>query len=225
MKYLLGKIGNFYKANLHTHTVISDGHFTPEEIKKKYSEKGYSVVAFTDHNVIVTHNDLSDGNFLAITALEINVNDGYPNHQFDKTYHLNFYSKDKNKTVAAVFNDRKIGNSYDYVTEEMRKNKYDAKYSAESINEMIRRMNADGFLTVYNHPVWSLQNYTDYIDLNGLWGVEVHNSACDTRSRSLPSAKRFQKKGGDSARRRGRHAQPERSFRRIQYDRIGKTRL
>ena len=53
MKYLIGNKGNFYKANLHTHTTVSDGRFTPEEIKNLYLEKGYSVVAFTDHNVIV----------------------------------------------------------------------------------------------------------------------------------------------------------------------------
>ncbi len=38
-KYLLPHEGNFYKANLHSHSTISDGNKTPEELKKIY-EKG-----------------------------------------------------------------------------------------------------------------------------------------------------------------------------------------
>ena len=33
-EYLLPKSGQFYKANLHCHTIMSDGLKTPEEIKK-----------------------------------------------------------------------------------------------------------------------------------------------------------------------------------------------
>ena len=50
-KYLLPQIGCFYKANLHCHTTVSDGSITPEEIKNIYKGKGYSVVAYTDHDV------------------------------------------------------------------------------------------------------------------------------------------------------------------------------
>ena len=39
----------YYKANLHCHTTLSDGEFTPEQIKAAYQEQGYSIVAFTDH--------------------------------------------------------------------------------------------------------------------------------------------------------------------------------
>ena len=34
--------GNFYKANLHCHSVYSDGKLTVEELKERYKEKGYS---------------------------------------------------------------------------------------------------------------------------------------------------------------------------------------
>jgi len=42
-KYLLPESGNFYKANLHCHSTFSDGKHTPEEIKKAYMDKGYSI--------------------------------------------------------------------------------------------------------------------------------------------------------------------------------------
>ncbi len=42
-KYLLPETGNFYKANLHCHTTLSDAKRTPEEVKALYQKKGYSV--------------------------------------------------------------------------------------------------------------------------------------------------------------------------------------
>jgi len=38
-KVLLSNEINFYKANLHNHTVYSDGKFTPEQIKKEYKKR------------------------------------------------------------------------------------------------------------------------------------------------------------------------------------------
>ena len=39
-KYLLPEEGQFYKANLHCHTTVSDGSLTPEEIKAAYKARG-----------------------------------------------------------------------------------------------------------------------------------------------------------------------------------------
>ena len=41
-----------YKANLHCHTNISDGRLTPLEVKELYKSHGYSVIAYTDHDII-----------------------------------------------------------------------------------------------------------------------------------------------------------------------------
>ena len=38
-----------YKVNLHTHTKISDGCKTPDEVAEIYRQKGYDAVALTDH--------------------------------------------------------------------------------------------------------------------------------------------------------------------------------
>ena len=50
----------YFKANLHCHTTLSDGAFTPEEIKAAYKAQGYSIVAFTDHRKYVHHTELND---------------------------------------------------------------------------------------------------------------------------------------------------------------------
>ena len=58
--YLLPENGTFYKANLHCHTTISDGRMTPEEVKNAYKEQGYSIVAYTDHDVFIPHPELCE---------------------------------------------------------------------------------------------------------------------------------------------------------------------
>ena len=35
-RYLLPKEGEFFKANLHCHTTISDGKWSPEKVKEEY---------------------------------------------------------------------------------------------------------------------------------------------------------------------------------------------
>ncbi len=182
-KYLISKDGNFYKANLHVHTTISDGKLTPEQTKQEYLSRGYSIVAFTDHNVMVPHLDLRDENFLPITSVEIDVK--IKSKYYDKrTYHLNYYSPYEDSTVCPVFNKKFVWfkNSKPYITKEQLKIKVPRKYSVKSIQNIINVANANGGLMSYNHPVWSLQNYDDYGALKGLWGVEVYNTSCATET-------------------------------------------
>ena len=69
--YMLPKEGNLYKTNLHCHSTVSDGKFSPEQLKKMYMARGYSAIAYTDHRVCVPHNELTDENFVALTGVEI----------------------------------------------------------------------------------------------------------------------------------------------------------
>ena len=180
-KYLIGAKGNFYKANLHVHTNISDGKLSPLEIKKEYMREGYSILAYTDHEVLVPHEDLTDENFLAITAYEASVNEERRGRdfQFMKTYHLNFYARNASETVSPCFNEDCIWleHSRAFVSREQTKISYPIAYTTECVNDMIKRAKEAGFLVSFNHPVWSLQSYEDYIYLQGLWGVEVYNTA------------------------------------------------
>lgn len=181
-KYLIPNEGNFYKANLHMHTTVSDGRMTPEETKALYMEHGYSVVAFTDHDVICPHHDLTDENFLAITSFETYYNTDLfrvVDYDFVKTYHLSFFAKDPDNVVCPAFAERYVerAHSLAYVTDEMRAYDLDREHSQKCINDVIRRANEAGFLVSYNHPAWSMQNYKDYGELKGLWGVEVYNTA------------------------------------------------
>ncbi|MBQ7354842.1 MAG: PHP domain-containing protein, partial [Clostridia bacterium] len=77
-KYLLPESGNFYKANLHCHSTVSDGALAPEELKALYAQNGYSIIAYTDHDVMIPHHDLSDEHFLALVGYEMEVDQPRP---------------------------------------------------------------------------------------------------------------------------------------------------
>ena len=72
-KYLLPEGGTFYKANLHCHTTISDGSVTPEEVKAAYKSRGYSIIAYTDHDVMIDHDDLREADFLPLLGYEMQI--------------------------------------------------------------------------------------------------------------------------------------------------------
>lgn len=41
--------GGWFRGNIHTHTINSDGELSPREVAKFYAEKGYDFLVFTDH--------------------------------------------------------------------------------------------------------------------------------------------------------------------------------
>ena len=180
-KYLLPRLGKFYKANMHTHTNISDGALTPEQVKEKYKEKGYSIVAFTDHEIMLPHNDLRDESFLPITAYEIQLMDRSVPGFCNKRYHMNVYSPDADRYLSKTYCKRDAwwGNIVKYFTEEMAEaGVTERSHTKDYAQKIIDMANEEGMLVSYNHPVWSSQNYTDYSGLKGIWGVEWYNNEC-----------------------------------------------
>lgn len=97
MKIYLDETKNYYKANLHCHTTRSDGRATPEAVKEEYKKRGYSAVAFTEHDHLLNSSHLTDEDFVAITACELTVKGPQIDPSFElssiKVAHLNFYSK------------------------------------------------------------------------------------------------------------------------------------
>jgi len=75
--------GQWYKANLHCHTTLSDGEATPQQRIDQCAEAGYQILALTDH---WTTNDLSaldSRGLLLIGGIEVHPSRGdKPMHHF-----------------------------------------------------------------------------------------------------------------------------------------------
>ena len=186
-KYLLPNEGNFYKANLHCHTVLSDGCWTPEKVKEEYAKMGYSIVAYTDHNVMVPHTELTDDDFLALTGYEINVSTVRgENMQGYKTCHMCFIAPTAEDTDQICVHKTKYLGSNSRQPEILETMvKYDRSlpdfervYTPECINECIRTGKDNGYFVTYNHPTWSQESYPEYIAYEGMDAMEICNYGC-----------------------------------------------
>ncbi len=183
-KILLDANKNFYKGNMHCHSSLSDGHFSPEELKELYKERGYSFVAFTDHEHINNNSHLDDDEFITLTSGEFAIKQ-FPTESTMKNFnmkvcHLNFYAKEQNNDYTFCYNSLA-----DHFSRSERRplikrpdKDYERVYGKEGITKLIEDANDHGFFVCYNHPRWSLENYRDYSGYDGLWGVEIYNHGC-----------------------------------------------
>lgn len=176
MKVLIQEGKTQYKANLHCHSCHSDGQLTPEELKKVYVEKGYSILAITDHEHLVEHNDLSDETMLFLTAYEVYVRTMPFAYKKDPQSHFNLYSKTPhNKMVYYTpdhtryipFDELKNLQYYKYV--ERREN------TVEFIQEMIAYAKECGYLVCHNHPTWSFEDESSAAAYDGCFAMEIYN--------------------------------------------------
>ncbi len=194
-KYLLPENVNWYRANMHCHTTHSDGQMTPEEVKELYKNHGYSIIAFSDHEILLDHSDLNDEGFLAITSCEYGVNEAEPSlpqiFGVDtgrwprvKCYHFNIFAKDPHNTFQPATNMNDIWMLKERYKDVCKCDGMSRVYSVDGANEIIRRCNEAGFLVQYNHPYWSLNEREDYINLKGLWSLEILNYSTELETGS-----------------------------------------
>jgi len=180
-KYLLPKNVNYYKANLHCHSTVSDGKWTPEEIKRNYMEQGYSIVAYTDHSVFITHNDLKEKDFLPLNGYELNFNQEPIEGKTAKTCHVCFVSLDENKKTQKIFYENKhLTKNLDVACLDESREYVVRRYSTEFISDIIEQGVNEGFFVTYNHPVWSLETREEYCNYHGLNAMEIVNYGCVT---------------------------------------------
>ena len=84
----------WYKGNLHTHTLNSDGDSTPDDVVKWYREHGYQFLVLTDHNFLTSVDGLNalhaaDDQFLVVKGEELTDKIG------DKSIHINGFDVER----------------------------------------------------------------------------------------------------------------------------------
>ncbi len=190
-QYLLPQNAHPYKVNMHSHSVFSDGKTTPEEIKEAYKARGYSAVAFTEHEMLFDFTHLNDEDFIAITSYEYDFNKAedspsvYHSHQkpasfvFQECMHFNFYARDPHNTKMVCHNPAHVfcGNAKNYVDQAqfIGDGNYRQSFTVECFNDVIKTARENGFLVIYNHPLWSMNTHETYANLKGLHGMEIIN--------------------------------------------------
>jgi hypothetical protein len=143
--------------------------------------RGYSIVAYTDHNIMIDHSYLADEGFLPLRGYEIDITEnkdaGFCNK---KCCHICFIAKDPKNTRQVCFHRTKhlVGNTKNYVYlvdfDESLPD-YERFYNPESINDIIRLGLENGFFITYNHPIWSMETRDEYLKYDGMHAMEICN--------------------------------------------------
>ena len=184
--YFIPESGNFYKANLHCHSTYSDGKLTPEQIKEVYMAHGYSVVAYTDHELLHDNSHLTDDRFLALTGYEIAadlpLSDSGPYGE-RRCVHINLISPEPHRLRHVCFDPGFVGRWCDHdgiaPVAEYYGDIVRHSGTSEWVNQVVAEGREHGFLVTFNHPSWSCLDYGDYGDYEGFWGLELFNTGCD----------------------------------------------
>ena len=185
MKVYLDSDKKRFKANLHCHTRLSDGRAAPETVKEEYKKRGYSVVAFTDHEHLINSKHLSDSDFLAITGVELSITgekvDTFAPTPSAKQLHFNLYAKDPDCDVTPFYAENRDWYKFDDVRHLVKPvEPMPRVHTHDAVNAIVKRAHELGFLVSYNHPNWSLETAEDYLGYEGFDFVEVHNTGCAT---------------------------------------------
>jgi len=61
------------KVNLHVHTNLSDGRYSPYTMAYKYEKKGYGAIAITDHDRLFNIDTIRDLNILILPGVEHSI--------------------------------------------------------------------------------------------------------------------------------------------------------
>ena len=160
--------GNWYKGNLHTHSTNSDGRKTPEEIVRIYREHGYQFLAFTEHEFYTHNRELTGEDFLILPGVELSCNNPDP----WRIYHMlgiGRHAAGDEPSAGNGFSDR----------QRFPVRKWEDLGSVQSALDEIRNA---GCLAVFNHPIWSRLELTDFIDLDGYSAMEIYNYGCAVES-------------------------------------------
>ena len=178
VKHLLPPVKKYFKASLHTHSTVSDGKLTPQEVKALYKARGYSILALTDHHIISDHPELNEEDFLTLTSIELGFDsEDYapPASVFGQTYHFNLIAKDPNN-LWQPYPPKKVKDTNREFVEKAHWDQRERICSIQCVNEVLAQAKEKGFLAIYNHPVWSGQHYNEYMPLENLWALEIRNT-------------------------------------------------
>lgn len=140
--------GRWFKANLHTHTTNSDGDATAQQRARQYGQKGYHIIAITDHEATTDVEAISSQSLLVVGGTEIHP--ACPEKEPDSPYHL---------VCLNVPHGFSVPDDCD-------------------ANACIKLVKQAGGEVIIGHPYWAGQNITHLLAIDGYIGIEVFNATC-----------------------------------------------
>ena len=145
--------GRFWRGNLHTHSNLSDGSRTPEQVCEAYQQSGYDFLMLSEHFVkvydwpIADTRNMRSNRFTTILGAEVHA----PETSVGELWHI----------VAA-------GLPLDFAP----------CGDDETGEQLARRAHAAGAFVAIAHPSWSQLTIEDGRAIDCAHAVEIYNHGC-----------------------------------------------
>lgn len=163
--------GRQFKGNLHSHTTNSDGHLTPEEAVALYRAHGYHFLCLSEHDTYTDYRDRLDReDFILLPGLEASANllvsEG--DRRRVKTHHMHgiLGTRAMQQKATRRFAHKEVLPPPEFCGD------WDGAAVARQLAD---RLHSYGCLVTYNHPLWSRVEPEEFLDLPGIWAVEIYN--------------------------------------------------
>ena len=177
MVEFISKSKQQYKANLHCHSTLSDGHLTPPQLKEAYRNSGYSILAITDHEVPRDHRAMDEEDFMLLTAYEAYIRPEPKSNAYLPEVHLNLFARQPDNLKMVCYNPAYCK----YLTEEQQAalekvgGTQPRRYQRQYIQQFIHTAVENGYLVSYNHPCWSMEDVDEILAYEGCFSLEMCN--------------------------------------------------
>ena len=149
--------GRFYKGNLHTHSTRSDGKLDPQEVCRRYAERGYDFLWLSDH-------------FLSVYDFPIADTRDYRTESFTTILGAELHAMTTD--FGELWHMLAVGLPADFA----------ATHADETAQQLADRAIAAGAFVAIAHPEWYGLSLADALTLNSVHAVEVYNHTSQIHS-------------------------------------------
>lgn len=158
---VFSKPGKFFRGNLHTHSLLSDGVLPPQEVCRRYKAEGYDFIALTDH-------------FIGDFGYPITDTEPYRDETFATILGAELHSGVmKNGELWHIL---AVGLPKDFAPPNAPG--FFPVAGQETGPELAARAREAGAFVAVAHPQWSGMTLDDARSLEAAHAVEVYNHGC-----------------------------------------------
>ncbi len=144
---------SWYRGNLHTHSTVSDGRLSPQDVVQLYRSRGWDFLAFTEHSRMTRFTELSTADFLVLPGVEIHAD-------IDKPVRCHH--------AVGIGADTAAAPHLQTLADARSKN-------CAGGQEIIDSLRSHGYFPIYCHPEWSRVEWDDIRHLHGYEAMEIFN--------------------------------------------------
>ncbi|MCD8083458.1 MAG: PHP domain-containing protein [Clostridiales bacterium] len=163
--------GFSYKGNLHSHTVNSDGCLTPEQSVELFRSHGYHFLCLSEHDKYTDYRSEFDcDDFIILPGLEASANlmVSETDRRRIRTHHMHGILG----TRAMQQSAGRLLSHGEVLPPPLSFGAWDGAAVSQRLAETLRGY---GCLVTYNHPIWSRVEPEEFVNLEGVWALEIYN--------------------------------------------------